>query len=83
MAENRCESCNRDFDSRDALEQHNSVKHFAVEKKSFNWRRYGIFAIIGLILVLSVLTVSSYMQRPGQYNDFAQCLTEKRGSCVW
>jgi len=82
MAENRCEPCNRDFDSKEALEQHSSVKHFVSEKKSFNWKRYGIFAIMGLILVFSVLSVSSYMQKPGQYDDFAQCLSEK-GAVVY
>ena len=71
-----CEICNRKFSSEKALNQHNSTKHPKGEK-NLNWRKYSILIIIGLILVLFILSISAYIKKPGEYDNFVKCLTEK------
>jgi hypothetical protein len=45
------------------------------EKSKTNYKKYFIFSLIGLILIFSVFTVYSYTKKPGEYDDFAKCLT--------
>ncbi len=73
----RCEKCNRDFETEDALKQHNLVKHVDEKPKKIGLKRYFIFSLIILIILFSVLSISSYMKKPGEYDNFAKCLTEK------
>lgn len=73
----RCEKCNRDFETEDALKQHNLVKHVDEKPKKKGLKGYLIFALITLIILFSVLSISSYMKKPGEYDGFAKCLTEK------
>ena len=76
--ENKCNLCNRSFSSEESLKQHNSSKHPIEEKKGkINLRKYFILTIIAVIVIFSSFTVYSYMKKPGQYDDFAKCLTEK------
>ena len=76
--EYKCNICDRDFNSEESLNQHNSSKHSREEKKGkTNTKKYFIFIIIGLIVILSSITIYFYMQKPGQYDDFTKCLTEK------
>ena len=78
MEKFECLICNRKFESTESLQQHNSVKHTATaEKKPINFRRYIILAIIGAILIFSILLAKAYMDKPGSYDEFAKCLTEK------
>ncbi len=76
-----CGDCNRDFKSEESLNQHNLVKHPGENKKgkttSQGTRKYLILSIIILIIIFSSFTVYSYVKKPGQYNEFAQCLTDK------
>jgi len=74
---NRCDICNKEFNDKKGLEQHNLSKHANREPKKINFRRYFIFAALGLAIILLSLSVNSYMKKPGQYNDFTNCLTEK------
>lgn len=73
----RCDTCDRDFSSEESLNQHNSSKHPVQEKKGkTSFKKYFIFIIISLILVLSTLTVYSSSKKPGELDDFATCLNE-------
>lgn len=85
MAEFKCEICSKNFETNESLEQHNSMKHAnAVDEKrgKTNFRRYIILGIIGLIIIFSSFSIYSYTKKPGQYDDFAKCLTEK-GAIVY
>ena len=76
--EYKCNLCNRGFSSKESLNQHNSSKHSIEEKKGkINLRKYFIFVVIVLIVIFSSFTIYSYMKKPGQYDEFAKCLTEK------
>ena len=75
--EYKCNICNRNFNSEESFEQHNVDKHPKEEKKKINFRKYSVFLIIALIIIFSVLTINSYAKKPGKYDDFAKCLTEK------
>ncbi|MBS3065889.1 hypothetical protein J4229_02475 [Candidatus Pacearchaeota archaeon] len=78
MKELECASCNKRFESVESLEQHNSAKHGATAKKNpINFRKYIVFALIGAILIFSILAVKAYYDKPGDYNEFAKCLTSK------
>ena len=78
----RCESCNRDFGTQESLNQHNQSKHVIYEKKPVSFKRYFMIIMISLIVLFSVLTVSSFMKKPGNYDKFTNCLTEK-GAIVY
>ena len=78
MGEVECKICNKKFASEESLSQHSLAKHpLNKEKKKSNFRMYFILLIIGLIIIFSSLSVYSYMNKPGQYDEFAKCLTEK------
>ncbi len=78
----RCEDCNKSFDGERSLRQHNLAKHINEKPKKINFKKYFIFTAIVLIIILSTLSISNYMKKPGQYDDFAKCLTEK-GAVVY
>ncbi len=73
----RCNICNRDFNNEEGLKQHNIAKHVSEEHRKINFRKYFIFAVIILSIILLAISFYNYVNRPGQYNDFAKCLTEK------
>ncbi len=74
----KCDSCNKNFNSEESLNQHNSIKHSGEGKKGkVSMRKYFIMGIIILIILFSLFGVYSYMQKPGQYDDFVKCLTDK------
>jgi len=75
----KCNNCNRDFSSEESLTQHNSSKHITAVKKStgFNSKKYIMISLVVLILVFSILTINSYMNKSGGYDEFAECLNEK------
>ena len=77
--EHRCNDCDRNFNSQESLDQHNSMKHSGNEKKPAKFKKYFMFSMIGLIIVLSVLTVNSRVKNskgPGEYDDFAKCVKD-------
>lgn len=85
MAEFKCEICSKNFETNESLEQHNSMKHSnAVDEKpkKISFRKYIILGIIGLIIIFSSFSIYSYAKKPGQYDTFAKCLTEK-GAIVY
>lgn len=73
-----CKICNRNFDSAEALNQHNQAKHQQSQGgKKINFRKYFIILLTIFILIFSIASVYSYMKRSGSYDSFAKCLTEK------
>ena len=81
-----CQVCGSRFGTEESLNQHTKAKHGASgDKKSKgagSIRRYFIkkyFIAAGMILALALFSYALYArsQRPGQYDDFAKCLTEK------
>ena len=81
--ENTCNLCNRNFSSEDSLKQHNTSKHSEDKKEGKNnLRKYYLIGLSILIIILLSFTVYSYMNKSGEYDDFAKCLTEK-GAVVY
>jgi len=78
----RCEDCNKNFSTEESYRQHNFAKHTNEKSKKINFKKYFIFLGVTLTIILLVFSANSYMKRPGQYNDFAKCLTEK-GAVVY
>jgi hypothetical protein len=74
-----CKHCGRRFVSEESLTQHSQAKHFGNVKTGgkINFKKYTILFMIGLIVVFSVVTVYSRSQKPGAYDEFTKCLTEK------
>ncbi|HLD58000.1 MAG TPA: DsbA family protein [archaeon] len=74
MAQHRCEQCNKDFDSEDALNQHNLAKHTVQQKPKRKIRRHHT-AIIGIIIIIALAgfyfatseKTGSYI--PGDYTE--------------
>ena len=77
-----CQICNCSYDSEEALNQHNLAKHKIKEKKKINFRKYAVLSLVVLIMVFSLASVYSFTKKPGQYNEFAKCLTE-RGAVIY
>jgi len=79
----RCEECKRNFHNQESLNQHNTAKHGNTQKKAkINTKKYLIFIAVGLIVILGGWAIMNYMQKPGDYDSFAQCLSEK-GAIVY
>lgn len=53
------------------------MKHVVSKKGKISFRKYGIFSIIILLVLFSSLTINNFMKGPGDYDEFAKCLTEK------
>ncbi len=51
MSEHRCHHCNKDFDSEEALHQHNLAKHTTPEKKKRKIKKHHA-AIVGIIIIV-------------------------------
>ena len=78
----KCEICNKEFESDDALDSHNSAKHKikldGPNKEKFKIKkRYIILAGILILLGLLAYTLYKNQSSPGEYDNFAKCLTEK------
>lgn len=80
----QCDICGRKFISRESLNQHTTAKHnnFVEKKKKPNLKKYAIFGLIGMIIAFSIATSISYSQKPGKFDDFASCLSDK-GAIVY
>jgi len=79
----KCEKCEKEFSSKEALEMHFNSKHYEApkslekvnKKKVRNW----IIIIIVLAVIIGVAYVLAFntSNGNGKYDDFAKCLTEK------
>ena len=78
----QCEDCNKSFNNEESFKQHNLAKHAEKKPKKISLKKCFLFTAIVLTLIFLVLSVNNYIKRPGQYDDFAKCLTEK-GAVVY
>lgn len=78
-----CSHCQKTFESENSLNQHIQAKHTLqpIQEKR-NLKHIFIFLAIGISVLLLAYSVYSYMQKPGNFDDFAKCLTEK-GAVVY
>lgn len=74
-----CKECNRKFESKQSLDQHSSAKHSQKNTSNppFKFKKYLIITLITLILIVASSTFYFNSKKPGEYDDFTKCLTEK------
>ena len=79
-----CSHCQKGFDTQESLQQHVQAKHTseAATKSRIKLKHYFILIALGVALFLFAYSVYSYTQKPGDYDAFAKCLTEK-GAIVY
>ena len=74
----KCNICNRKFNSEESLEQHNKSKHSIEERKdNKKVKKYVLIAVLLIAIGLISYTFYFKSQKPGEYDNFARCLTEK------
>ena len=75
----KCEICNQDFQTQDALTMHNSAKHPKKDISKINIKP--ILLVIGAILLVGLLGYfflkGETDAQPGQYDEFAKYLTDR------
>lgn len=81
----KCEACNRDFGSQEALATHNSAKHNTrqgniPEGKFKIKKRYIILASLIILFALLIYVIYLKQASPGEYDNFAKCLTENNAT---
>ncbi len=87
MDEFECKNCGGKFGAEESLSQHVRAKHGVAAgnvKSDGKKSSKKIFIITGLAIALALFSYALYArsQTPGQYDDFAKCLTEK-GAVVY
>jgi len=81
--EHKCNICNRNFKSAESLDQHNSSKHKSSGETKKRSSKSRIMLGLGVLIIIFLsLTIYLYAQKPGNYNDFATCLSDK-GAIVY
>lgn len=75
----KCNNCNKNFNTEESLKQHNQMKHLSekAKPKKTNFRKIFLFSMVVVIIVLIILSFSSSAKKPGEYDKFAKCLSEK------
>ena len=88
MGEFKCEKCDKEFASKEALDMHNNSKHYETVKKPLTSRinlgskrktRNWILIIVAVLIFIGIAYVLAFRQDTsyGKYDVFAQCLSEK------
>ena len=91
MTEFKCEKCDREFASKEALDMHNNSKHYKEVKKPLSEKikisdkrktRNWILIIVAVLIVIGIAYVLAFKQDTsnGKYDSFAQCLSEKNAT---
>ena len=78
MKDLECRICSQKFESEESLKQHNDAKHSGnKEKDAKKIKSYAIMLLF--IAAISIFSYTFYLrsQTPGQYDEFAKCITEK------
>lgn len=75
----KCDICNKSLKSQEALEMHKKAKHSEEIKKSgkINSKKIRNWTILIIFIGLVVWGIYALIQSQGQYDEFAQCLTEE------
>lgn len=82
----KCDKCDREFASKEALDMHNNSKHYDEFKKPLSARignnrktRNWIIIIVVILIIVGIAYFLAFNDSPndGKYDEFAQCLTEK------
>ena len=71
-----CKICNRKFDTNESLVQHNTAKHFHEKVKKKSGKKYLLLSLFIIAILLFSYTFYVRAKQPGDYNNFAKCLTE-------
>jgi hypothetical protein len=77
--EHKCNECNKEFATAEALEMHNNSKHFKAPKIKLNKKKIKTWTILITLAVLIIAggyALTLREQLPGKHDDFAQCLTD-------
>lgn len=86
MEKIKCGTCNRSFGTNEALIQHKNVAHGQSVSTPVERRKLAIGRIIVILAVILLVPVIGYFSFtafvakptvPSEYDEFAQCLTEK------
>lgn len=80
MKDLECNICNQKFGSEESLKQHTDSKHQNNKEKWFDTKKMKSHAVILLLFVaIIIFSYTFYLryQTPGQYDEFARCITEK------
>jgi len=79
MSEHKCKECDRDFTSKQGLEDHNRNKHYVTPKvpvsEKMNNKYMWVFFVL-VIVVVGIYFIPSNDVELGTYDDFANCVTE-------
>lgn len=80
MEEFECKICNKKFNAEESLSQHTNASHKPEEKKTNKKKIKKYSLIIGLLIATIIFGYTFYIrgQSPGEYDNFAKCLTEKQ-----
>jgi hypothetical protein len=83
MSEFNCKECDRNFNSQEGLEMHNSAKHSTITeekqgstKKMSSPVKWGFIIVFIGILIFGFFSFFDKETIPGEYDEFASCLTE-------
>ena len=75
MSEVACTNCGKKFSSAESLNQHFEAKHKTIARKPAKKRLWIWLTIIGVLA--SGFWIYTNSTKPGKFDDFAKCLTEK------
>lgn len=70
-----CKHCGKSFKDDAGLVQHERSKHKVV-KKTFPIKAISIWGVIILVVLVAGYAIVQSANAPGEYDDFAQCLTD-------
>ena len=80
MKDLECNICSQKFGSEESLRQHTDTKHPQDKETGFKTKKIKSYLIMLLLLVaIIIFSYTFYLrsQMPGQYDEFAKCMTEK------
>lgn len=80
MRDLKCKICNQKFGSEESLRQHTDSKHPYNKENRFNTKKIKLYTVVLLLLVaITIFSYTFYLRSkmPGQYDKFAECITEK------
>jgi hypothetical protein len=72
-----CSHCQKGFDTQESLQQHVTAKHTQLQKEKRSYRKHFMWIILLIALFLLGYSAYTFAQKPGNYDAFAKCLTEK------